>query len=152
MFPRPSFFKGARLNFAHNLLFPKANVDPNGLAIVVANEFERSTLTWAALREQVGSFQAAMVAVGVKDGDRVAGYVANHAHAVVAMLAATSLGAIWTAVSPDTGVHAVLERLKQIEPKLLLCDNAARHATCVVYQTDNNQIQWPDARRFNQGA
>jgi acyl-coenzyme A synthetase/AMP-(fatty) acid ligase len=68
------------------------------------------------------------------------------------MLAATSLGAIWTAVSPDTGVHAVLERLKQIEPKLLLCDNAARHATCVVYQTDNNQIQWPDARRFNQGA
>jgi acetoacetyl-CoA synthetase len=127
MFPRPSFFKGARLNFAQNLLFPKANVDPNGPAIISANESERSTVTWAALRQQVGCFQAAMIAVGIQEGDRVAGYVANHANTLVAMLAATSLGAIWTAVSPDTGVHAVLERLKQIEPKLLVCDNAARY-------------------------
>jgi acetoacetyl-CoA synthetase len=130
MFPRPGFFTGARLNFAQNLLFPKASVDPNGLAIVAANESERSTVTWAALRQKVGFFQAAMVAVGIQEGDRVAGYVANHTSAIVAMLAATSLGAIWTAVSPDTGVHAVLERLKQIEPKLLVCDNAARYMVC----------------------
>jgi acetoacetyl-CoA synthetase len=66
-----------------------------------------------------------MVSMGVKEGDRIAGYVANHTNALVAMLAATSLGAIWTAVSPDTGVHAVLERLRQIEPTLLFADNAA---------------------------
>jgi acetoacetyl-CoA synthetase len=66
-----------------------------------------------------------MLSLGLKEGDRVAGYVANHTNALVAMLAATSLGAIWTAVSPDTGVHAVLERLRQIEPTLLFADNAA---------------------------
>jgi acetoacetyl-CoA synthetase len=66
-----------------------------------------------------------MKAIGIKEGDRVAGYVANHTNALVAMLAATSLGAIWTAVSPDTGVHAVLERLRQIEPSVLFADNAA---------------------------
>lgn len=65
-----------------------------------------------------------MIAAKVQPGDRVAGFVANHTNALVAMLAATSLGAIWTAVSPDTGVTAVLDRMKQIEPVLLLCDNA----------------------------
>jgi acetoacetyl-CoA synthetase len=65
------------------------------------------------------------MAVGVKENDRVAGYVANHANALVAMLAATSLGAIWTAVSPDTGVTAVLERMEQIEPTVLFTDNAS---------------------------
>lgn len=61
----------------------------------------------------------------MKEDDRVAGYVANHTNALVAMLAATSLGAIWTAVSPDTGVTAVLERLEQIEPIVLFTDNAS---------------------------
>jgi acetoacetyl-CoA synthetase len=127
MFPRPSFFKGAKLNFAQNLLYPKAKVDPDGPAIISANESERSTVTWVELRQQVRSFQASMITVGVQEGDRVAGYAGNHTTALVAMLAATSLGAIWTAVSTDTGVHAVLERLKQIEPKLLICDNAAKY-------------------------
>ncbi|KAK3044540.1 hypothetical protein LTR53_020684, partial [Teratosphaeriaceae sp. CCFEE 6253] len=65
-----------------------------------------------------------MLALKLQRGDRVAGYVANHADALVAMLAATSLGAIWTAVSPDTGVTAVLDRMVQIEPALLFTDNA----------------------------
>ena len=58
-------------------------------------------------------------------GDRVAGYVANHCNAVVSMLAATAIGALWTAMSPDTGSHAVLDRLKQIQPAVLFADNAA---------------------------
>ena len=65
-----------------------------------------------------------MIAAKVQPGDRVAGFVANHTNALVAMLAASSLGAIWTAVSPDTGVTAVLDRMQQIEPVMLLCDNA----------------------------
>jgi acetoacetyl-CoA synthetase len=66
-----------------------------------------------------------MMALGVRENDRVAGYVANHTNALVAMLASTALGAIWTAVSPDTGIHAVLERLEQIAPVVLFTDNAS---------------------------
>jgi acetoacetyl-CoA synthetase len=58
------------------------------------------------------------------ESDRVAGFLGNHTNAVVAMLAATSIGAMWTGVSPDTGVTAVLERLVQIKPKVLFVDNA----------------------------
>ncbi|KAH9877857.1 hypothetical protein J1614_003074 [Plenodomus biglobosus] len=125
MFPRPKFFPGTTLNFAENLLFPTQDVDPNSPAVIAATETTRETVTWKELRERVKQCQAGMLALGLNQGDRVAGYVANHTYALVAMLAATSLGAIWTAVSPDTGVHAVLERLRQIEPTLLFADNAA---------------------------
>lgn len=125
MFPRPAFFQGARLNFAENLLFPTQQVDPDSPAIFAATETTRGVVTWKELREKVKLCQAGMIALGLKEGDRVAGYVANHTNALVAMLGATSIGAIWTAVSPDTGVHAVLERLRQIEPTLLFVDNAA---------------------------
>jgi acetoacetyl-CoA synthetase len=125
MYPRPAFFEGATLNFAENLLFPTQEVDPGAPAVIAATETSRETVTWRELRERVRQCQAGMVALGLKEGDRVAGYVANHTNALVAMLAATSLGGIWTAVSPDTGVHAVLERLRQIEPTILFADNAA---------------------------
>ncbi|KAF1834702.1 acetoacetate-CoA ligase [Decorospora gaudefroyi] len=125
MFPRPAFFPGAALNFAENLLFPTHHVDAESCAVIAATETTRETVTWRELRERVKDCQASMMALGLKEGDRVAGYVANHTNALVAMLAATSLGAVWTAVSPDTGVHAVLDRLRQIEPALLFADNAA---------------------------
>ncbi|RYN52620.1 Malonamoyl-CoA synthetase [Alternaria tenuissima] len=125
MFPRPAFFPGATLNFAENLLFPTATVDPSSPAVIAATETTRETVTWQELRDRVKLCQAGMIHLGLKEGDRVAGYVANHTSALVAMLAATSLGAVWTAVSPDTGVHAVLDRLRQIEPALLFADNAA---------------------------
>jgi acetoacetyl-CoA synthetase len=125
MYPRPAFFEEARLNFAENLLFPTQEVDPDAPALLAATETTSETVTWKELRERVVKCQAGMLALGLKEGDRVAGYVANHVNAIVAMLAATSLGGIWTAVSPDTGVHAVLERLRQIEPTILFADNAA---------------------------
>ena len=125
MFPKPVFFPGCTLNFAENLLFPSCNPDPESLAIIAATETKREVITWADLRRHVAVAAAAMRRAGVKQGDRVAGYVANHANTVIAMLAATSMGALWTGVSPDTGVHAVLDRLKQVEPVLLFADNAA---------------------------
>ncbi|GME28222.1 AMP-dependent synthetase/ligase [Neofusicoccum parvum] len=125
MFPRPAFFRGAKLNFAENLLFPTVDVDENSPAVIAATETSRQTVSWNELRERVKQCQAGMIEFGLQEGDRVAGYVANHTDALVAMLAATSLGALWTAVSPDTGVHAVLERLRQIEPVLLFADNAS---------------------------
>lgn len=125
MFPRPAFFAGTTLNFAQNLLFPTQEINPDGPAVIAATETTRESVTWTELRDRVKQCQTGMLALGLKEGDRVAGYVANHTYALVAMLAATSLGGIWTAVSPDTGVHAVLERLRQIEPIILFADNAA---------------------------
>lgn len=124
MFPRPSWFPGAKLNFAENLLFPTQEVNENSPAVIAATELTRETVTWKDLRERVRQCQSGMKKTGVKEGDRVAGYVANHTNALVASLAASSLGAIWTAVSPDTGVTAVLDRMVQIEPTILVTDNA----------------------------
>jgi len=127
MFPRPSFFNGSKLNFAENLLFPPQAPSADSPAIIAATETDRETVTWAELREKVRLCQSGMLANNVQPGDRVAGYVANHTNALVAMLAATSLGAIWTAISPDTGVTAVLDRLTQIEPVILFADNASMY-------------------------
>ncbi|KAI9796999.1 MAG: hypothetical protein M1825_006278 [Sarcosagium campestre] len=68
-----------------------------------------------------------MRAAGIKERMVVAGYLANHTNALVAMLSATSIGAVWSGISPDTGVQAVLERLEQIEPTLLFADNAVTY-------------------------
>lgn len=158
MFQRPAFFPSARLNFAENLLFPTQKVNSDGPAIIAATETGRETVTWTELRERVRLCQSGMIAANVQAGDRVAGFVANHTNALVAMLAATSLGAIWTAVSPDTGVTAVLDRMTQIEPVLLLCDNAViyngkTHPTlpkveeylcrCLLYGRSSSSRQFP---------
>ncbi|KAF2238937.1 acetoacetyl-CoA synthase [Viridothelium virens] len=127
MFPRPTFFSGAKLNFAENFLFPSATIDADAPAVIAASESSRESISWNQLRDRVRRCQAGMIALEVKRGDRIAGYVANHVNALVAMLAATSLGAVWTAVSPDTGVHAVLERLTQIEPSLLFADESSAY-------------------------
>ena len=127
MFPKPPFFPGCTLNFAENMLFPASDPDPSSPAVIAANEVSRETITWAELRERVAACASAMRSLGLQKGDRVAGYLANHANTLIAMLAATSIGAIWTGVSPDTGVHAVLDRLKQIEPVLLFADNAVAY-------------------------
>ena len=127
MFPRPEFFEGAKLNFAENLLYPTCNPDENSYAVIEANEGTRSYVTWKELRERVRQCSIAMHKLGVKEGDRVAGYVANHSNALVAMLATTAIGALWTAMSPDTGAHAVLDRIQQIRPIILFADNAVAY-------------------------
>jgi acetoacetyl-CoA synthetase len=114
--PGARWFDGATLNFAANLLAPKRD----GTAIVFANERgDRVALEWSDLRARVASVAAALRAIGVRRGDRVAGFVANRPEAVVAMLATASLGAVWSSCSPDFGVDAVLDRFGQIAPKVL---------------------------------
>jgi acetoacetyl-CoA synthetase len=81
--------------------------------------------TWGELRESVRKCSHALRAAGLRSGDVVAGYVSNHVEALVAMLAAASIGAIWTGISPDNGVSAVLDRLTQIKPRLLFVDNGS---------------------------
>lgn len=126
IFPRPDFFSGARLNFAENLLFPEnVHVHESTTAVITATEVDGQLrmATWAQLREAVRQCSHALRVSGLKPGDVVAGFVSNHVEALVAMLSAAAIGAIWTGISPDNGVSAVLDRLVQIEPKVLFADN-----------------------------
>ncbi|ATY58832.1 acetoacetyl-synthase [Cordyceps militaris] len=127
MYPRPDFFGTARLNFAENLLFPPTStpLDPSATAVFTTTELpgDLRTTSWAELREAVRRCAAALRAAGLRPHDVVAGYVSNHVEALVAMLAAASLGAVWTGISPDNGVSAVLDRLRQMAPKVLFADN-----------------------------
>ncbi len=114
--PGARFFPSARLNFAANLL----KFDDEQPALVFRNERgARSTLSYRELRAEVGRVADGLRAAGVVAGDRVAGFLPNIPEAVIAMLAATSLGAIWSSCSPDFGVHGVLDRFGQIAPKVL---------------------------------
>lgn len=125
MFPRPDFFASTRLNFAQNLLFPPSSPSPTTTAVITLTELPGSVreTTWAELRDDVRRCAGALRAAGLTAGDIVAGYVSNHLEALVAMLAASSVGALWTGISPDNGVSAVLDRLGQIAPKVLFADN-----------------------------
>jgi acetoacetyl-CoA synthetase len=118
--PGASFFPGARLNFAENLLRHEGKGD----ALVFWGEDKvRRRLTWDALRTEVGRAARAFAATGVMAGDRVAGILPNMPESIVSMLGAASLGAVWSSCSPDFGVQGVLDRFGQIAPKVLVaCD------------------------------
>jgi acetoacetyl-CoA synthetase len=116
--PGARYFPDARLNFAENLLGKRDDTD----AIVFWGEDKvRRHLTRAELHDLVSRTQQALAAAGVGEGDRVAGFMPNMPEAVVAMLAAASLGATWTSCSPDFGIQGVLDRFGQVEPKVLFC-------------------------------
>src|SRR5207248_1015545 len=114
------WFPGARLNYAEHLLYPPSGADKDSVAVYFAREDGvRRTLTWRELRTQVASVRAWLEAQGVVRGDRVAALLPNAPEALVAMLATTSLGAIWSSCSPDFGPRAVADRFTQIEPVVL---------------------------------
>uniref|UniRef100_A0A8C2K8H3 Acetoacetyl-CoA synthetase n=1 Tax=Cyprinus carpio TaxID=7962 RepID=A0A8C2K8H3_CYPCA len=114
----PEWFKGSRLNYVENLLKHK---DQDKVALYAATEAKEEIVkvTFGELRRDVALFAAAMRKMGIKAGDRVVGYLPNGIHAVEAMLAAASIGAIWSSTSPDFGVNGVLDRFSQIQPKLI---------------------------------
>ncbi|MEW9807742.1 acetoacetate--CoA ligase [Mesorhizobium sp. ZMM04-5] len=111
--PGAAFFPDARLNFAENLLSRRGPSD----AIVFKGEDKvLRRLSWDELHALVSRLQQLFISAGVKQGDRVAGMMPNMPEAVAAMLAAASLGAVWSSCSPDFGVEGVLDRFGQIEP------------------------------------
>jgi acetoacetyl-CoA synthetase len=118
------WFPGARFNFAQHLL----RFRDERPALVAEDEAgRRRTVTYRELAALVGRCQGALRALGVGVGDRVAGYLPNTVETVVAMLAATSLGAIWSSTSPDFGFQGVLDRFGQIDPKVLFCADGYRY-------------------------
>lgn len=119
------WFPGARLNFAENLL---RNRDERP-ALVFWNELGRqSILSWAELYCEVARLAKALRTRGIQRGDRVAGFLPNVPAAVIAMLAATSIGAIWSSCSPDFGVKGVLDRFNQIQSKVLFTADGSLYA------------------------
>ena len=120
--PGARFFPDGRLNFAENLL-AKAGADDADALVFWGEDRVKRRMSWAQLRQLVARLQQALKAAGVGKGDRVAGMLPNMPEAVAAMLATSSLGAVWSSCSPDFGVRGVLDRFGQIEPKVLfVCD------------------------------
>jgi acetoacetyl-CoA synthetase len=127
--PGAQWFPGAQVNYAQQVF---RHVDPAHAAgfpaLVSHNEKSLATgqpreLSWPALRQQVASLALHLQAQGVQPGDRVAAYLPNIPEAMVAFLAVVSIGGVWSICAPDMGTNAVLDRFRQIEPKVLIaCD------------------------------
>ena len=118
---QPKWFEGCRMNFAENLL----RIKSNKTALISINEKnEEVKISYNQLFDQVESLASSMKKWGVSPGDRVCGIMPNCSETVVAMLATTAIGAIWSSCSPDFGVRGILNRFKQINPKIIFaCDN-----------------------------
>jgi acetoacetyl-CoA synthetase len=114
--PGAKFFTGARLNFAENLLRFR---DEQTAIIFRGEDKVRRTLTYNALYDEVAQTASALKQAGVVAGDRVVGFMPNMPEAIIAMLAATSLGAVWSSCSPDFGIKGVLDRFGQTRPRVL---------------------------------
>ena len=121
-FPGTQWFSGAKLNFAENLL--AKGEDVQDAIRFVGEDGTRRVLTYAELRQAVAQCASGLRNAGVGEGDRVAAVVANCPEAVIAMLAAASLGAIWSSCSPDFGISGIHDRLGQISPQVLITVNA----------------------------
>ena len=114
--PGARWFSGARLNFAQNLL----RFRDDKAALIFKGEGQPSTkMTYAELYDEVTRLSQSLKAAGIQAGDRVVGFMPNMPATIVAMLAATSLGATWSSCSPDFGIKGVLDRFGQIQPKIL---------------------------------
>ena len=126
LMPGAKFFPKGRINFAKNCLInDQAN---EGVAIIAHDETGlRRELSWGELRTSVASFQKMLMEAGVQASDVVGGYVANGPEAVIAALATLSLGAIWTACSPDFGVQGILDRFGQTKPKVIVAGCSVRY-------------------------
>lgn len=114
--PGAKWFEGAKLNYAENLLQRR---DDKTAIIFRGESFVKKELSYNELYEQVKRVAAGLKKLGVKKGDRIAGFMPNMPETIIAMLAASSIGAIWSSSSPDFGIKGVLDRFSQIEPKVI---------------------------------
>ena len=123
--PGADWFPGARLNYAEHVL---RNERPGEIALYHQSETTPLTgLPWEKLANDTRVLATRLKEMGIRRGDRVASCLPNIPQTVVAMLATTSIGAIWTSCSPDFGWRGVLDRFRQLEPKVLLCTGGYRY-------------------------
>jgi len=126
--PGADWFPGAQTNWAAQIL-RHAEAKPEAEAIVCRSEtFGRTSLTWGEFRDRVGSLQATLRDMGVVKGDRVVAILPNAQESLIACLAVIGMGAIWSLCAPDMGETAILDRFRQIEPKVLIAQDGYVHA------------------------
>ncbi|MBU3916464.1 AMP-binding protein, partial [bacterium] len=114
--PGASWFPGAKLNFAENLL----RYRDDQIALIFKGEARKTIrITYNELYDEVARVASSLRAAGVVSGDRVVGFMPNMPQSMIAMLAASSIGAVWSSCSPDFGIKGVLDRFGQIKPKVL---------------------------------
>ncbi|MCC0079968.1 MAG: acetoacetate--CoA ligase [Rhodobacter sp.] len=122
--PGADWFPGARVSLAGQILSHAATRPGEQALVLVSETFGRQSLTWAELADRVGRVAGGLRALGVGQGDRVVAILPNTIEAVVAFLATASLGAIWSLAAPDMGATAVLDRFRQIDPKVLIAQDS----------------------------
>jgi acetoacetyl-CoA synthetase len=127
--PGAKWFDGARLNFAEQVFrFHVDDEESNQPAIIAQSELRpMQQMSWRELRHDITAVANALRAMGVQPGDRVASYLPNIPETVVAFYACASIGAIWSSCSPDMGTASVLDRFKQIDPKVLIAVDGYRY-------------------------
>jgi acetoacetyl-CoA synthetase len=120
--PGGQWFSGAQVNYAHQVLRHVKPAHAAGfMAVICRNEKgQHREMSWPELSQQVASLALHLKAQGVEPGDRVAAYLPNIPEAMIAFLATVSIGGVWSICAPDMGTLAVLDRFKQIEPKVLI--------------------------------
>lgn len=134
--PGAVWFPGSELNFASQML-RQAEKTPDSQALIVHSEtFGRTELSWRELSGQVASLAARFRDMGVGQGDRVVAILPNTEAAMIAFLATASLGAIWSLCAPDMGHVAILDRFRQIEPKVLIAQDGYIHAGKMIDRRD----------------
>jgi acetoacetyl-CoA synthetase len=125
--PRTRWFTGTRLNYAENVLRLENDGDPNRAMLHHCSELrELSQLSWAEVGHAVRRLATSLRDMGIGPGDRVVAYMPNIPETVIAMLATTAVGAIWSSAAPEFGVQTVIDRFSQIEPKLIFASNGYR--------------------------
>jgi len=125
--PEAVWFPGARLNYAEAMLRMPGLADDDIAVIAHSQSRAPIELTAAGLREAVGRVRAGLQRLGIGEGDRVAAYLPNIPETVVLMLAAASLGAIYSSCAPEFGARSVIDRWAQIEPKLFVAVDGYRY-------------------------
>ena len=128
--PGAQWFPGAQVNYAQQVLRHTAAAEAAGMPAVISRNEQglQRELSWPELRRQVAALALHLQAQGVAPGDRVAAYLPNIPEAMVALLACASIGAVWSICAPDMGTQAVLDRFRQIEPKVLIAVDGVHYA------------------------
>ena len=117
VFNKTKFFPDSKINYSENIL--KKRTEDIAINFLSEKGFEEN-ITWSSLYEKVCKFSSYLKSLNLKKGDRVAAYVPNKIESIISFLACAKIGVIWSSCSPDFGIQGVVDRFKQIEPKILI--------------------------------
>jgi acetoacetyl-CoA synthetase len=134
--PGARWFPGATLNYAEHALRLSRPLSSDVVVIARSQTRDDTTLSAAELRDAVARARAGLLRLGLGRGDRVAAYLPNVPEAAIALLAAASIGAIWSSCAPEFGTRSVIDRFSQIEPAVLLTVDGYRYGSRDIERTD----------------